>query len=382
MAMNLEDQKGLRVTVITAVMLLFIGKGTQVLAMLYLSNVTQTWLINLGQLVSMLPSAALNGGAPFVSAVWFPSNERATATALGVVATSLGIALSFVIGPQMVPDECLVHNKSQKTNQTLPSQELSLHMILHYMYLQLGMVILLLFCVIVYFPNKPKLPPSHSKAQKSIGGVKGLQMLCLKKSFWLLNVFSAVGLGVQIGWLSTLSAAVEPFGVSQRTAGWLGCVGSLSSMVSGVLTGRIADTMMYRFEHLLLVLMLGGGIFQLLFSLTCQNIIPYNEYLLYASVIGQGFILSPESSLLFELLMEATFPIHEAIVSGIYMATGNIVILLFYIPFLVGHVPTWVMNWVYLASLGVGIPFYAIFRVKYVRIGIDDSLVHSTVINS
>ena len=38
------------------------------------------------------------GGAPLLSAVWFPVHQRTTATALGVLSGTLGVAVSFIIG--------------------------------------------------------------------------------------------------------------------------------------------------------------------------------------------------------------------------------------------------------------------------------------------
>ena len=38
------------------------------------------------------------GGAPLLSAIWFPVHQRTTATAVGVLSGTLGVAVSFIIG--------------------------------------------------------------------------------------------------------------------------------------------------------------------------------------------------------------------------------------------------------------------------------------------
>ena len=38
------------------------------------------------------------GGPPVLSALWFPANERTTATALNIVLNNLGLGASFIIG--------------------------------------------------------------------------------------------------------------------------------------------------------------------------------------------------------------------------------------------------------------------------------------------
>ena len=43
------------------------------------------------------------GAPPLVSATWFPPSERTTATAIGTLAGSFGIAAAFAVGPAMVP---------------------------------------------------------------------------------------------------------------------------------------------------------------------------------------------------------------------------------------------------------------------------------------
>ena len=38
------------------------------------------------------------GGAPLLSATWFPAHQRTTATAIGSVMSGIGVSVSFIIG--------------------------------------------------------------------------------------------------------------------------------------------------------------------------------------------------------------------------------------------------------------------------------------------
>ena len=42
-----------------------------------------------------------------LSAAWFPADQRTTATAVSQVFNGLGNGVSFLLGPAMVPDDCL-----------------------------------------------------------------------------------------------------------------------------------------------------------------------------------------------------------------------------------------------------------------------------------
>lgn len=66
-----------------------------------------------GQLLNGLAGPVTQAAPPLLSSAWFPLNERTTATAITSLCGSLGVALSFVIGPKMVGE---VHLDSFQTN--------------------------------------------------------------------------------------------------------------------------------------------------------------------------------------------------------------------------------------------------------------------------
>ena len=55
-------------------------------------------LIHSGQLLICMAGPLTMGGAPLLSAIWFPVHQRTTATAIGVLSGTLGVAVSFIIG--------------------------------------------------------------------------------------------------------------------------------------------------------------------------------------------------------------------------------------------------------------------------------------------
>lgn len=55
-----------------------------------------------GQFLNGLAGPVAQAAPPLLSSAWFPRKERTTATAVASLCGCLGVALSFVIGPNMV----------------------------------------------------------------------------------------------------------------------------------------------------------------------------------------------------------------------------------------------------------------------------------------
>ena len=86
-----------------------------------------------------------------LSATWFASNERATATATALNFNQIGIAVAFLVGGHMAKNEVGIHD-------------------------YFGLITLLCAAVTVgtllQFQNKPPTPPSYSEIEKLIRGEK------------------------------------------------------------------------------------------------------------------------------------------------------------------------------------------------------------------
>lgn len=64
-----------------------------------------------GQLLNGLAGPVTQAAPPLLSSAWFPRNERTTATAISALCGSLGVAMSFVIGPNVVGRVDILHNE-------------------------------------------------------------------------------------------------------------------------------------------------------------------------------------------------------------------------------------------------------------------------------
>ena len=57
-----------------------------------------------GQLLNGLAGPVTQAAPTLLSSTWFPSEQRTTSTAVAALCGSLGVAISFVIGPLVVKD--------------------------------------------------------------------------------------------------------------------------------------------------------------------------------------------------------------------------------------------------------------------------------------
>ena len=177
-----------------------------------------------------------------LSATWFPPHERMTATAIATLASYLGSAFSYVVGPNLVPDvdyDNLTHYHAGQSididklrNNTTPEQmKFLLTRINDYLLVEAVLVGVLFFAVIIYFPAKPPVPPSLSSAAGRLDFVSGAKTLFKNRSFWLLLLIFSLSNGVNWGWSSVQNLIFSGVGIDQKTAGWLGFGANVASLL-------------------------------------------------------------------------------------------------------------------------------------------------------
>lgn len=158
--------------------------------------------MNTGQILNGLGGMLAQSVGPFISNTWFPPDERTTATAIATLASQCGLALSYVVGPSIVTEP---KDMSLQTNMTSEKIKVKLFDELSvFMFLELIITVVLLAVAVVYFPNKPKLPPSNSASLSKLNFKDGFKQLLGKKSFWLILFIAASTTGIYSGWNAVL----------------------------------------------------------------------------------------------------------------------------------------------------------------------------------
>lgn len=381
----LMDMKGLRVAVLAAAFLEFIGSGLRCIPVNDLT--LQTWIIHCGQFITGIGGPIAMAAAPLVSAAWFPPEQRTTATAISSLACYSGTALSFLIGPLLVPDVLTYVSPAQIKNATSKGQisflKLSHHFnqtqkdvfarkIMNLMYIELGATFLTMMCILIYFPEKPKLPPSVTAAVGRLEFKVGAKSLLKNGQFWLLVFIYGVGTGIYGGWCSVLDLNVSQFGISQNTAGWLGFGAVVAGSVSGISLSIFADHFARYMKLIVIALLAGATVSLAIFTLVCAGVLPFSETILYITSILGGFFVNGTIPLFFEMAVESTYPVAEGITSGFLTFSNNFLQVIFYIFPMIPNLGLGWINWCTFATTGVCIPLLLLWRQRRYRSSVDE----------
>jgi len=225
-------KKGLRVAVILGSVIVLIGCILRCFA----RTPHTFWLIVLGQALNAAVGPIVMALPPKISAVWFPVDERTTATAITGFSNSVGSVIGFAYG-------FFVHTSE--------------HIII-LTYIQTLCCLILCIVVIIYFPERPPSFPSESssleKPPTSI--LNSIVHLLLNKDFILLSFVGGLSSGIFAAWSALLDVILSPLGYSQEQAAWLGFSATLAGIIAGILVGRFSDSYSRHIKLFLIVFFL------------------------------------------------------------------------------------------------------------------------------
>ncbi|KAK3700887.1 hypothetical protein QZH41_012705 [Actinostola sp. cb2023] len=371
--------KGLRVAVITSLSLQVVGVLCEVLPLH--PYWVRTTMITFGEfLISIAVPAVQNVGVVVLSATWFPPNERMTATAIATLASYLGSATSYIMGPYIVPDVDygnITYRKGEKIDidllRNMTSQK---HLdfleskINEYILAECIILGILFFVALIYFPAKPPTPPCKSSAMERLDFCLGAKTLLKNRHFWLLLVVFGVSNGINWGWSSVQDLIFSHVGISQKAAGWLGFSGNIASLVA-IIFSWYTDRMKRHAKAILIFLFVSTSSAQLVLTLACDQVIPLTLVVFYASGIAQMVFYSGTVPLIMEIAAECAFPVAEGITSGVLILTVYTINLFFFIGFMFPQAsPLW-MNWLLVGSSAFCIPLIACYRGTNNRLSVD-----------
>ncbi|KAK3605961.1 hypothetical protein CHS0354_019638 [Potamilus streckersoni] len=382
------DRKGLRVSLLLTSSLMLIGAGIRCITQ---EPPTATWLIYVGQTINGIAGIVPFGGPALVASVWFPPEQRATATAISSFWNYCGVALSFVIGPQLVDtpmySDYNVTNTSERvapSNFNLlddpdPSSAINKDtlkpQVLHLLYIEFGAAGLLFLLTLIYFPSRPPLPPSITASIERTSYRKGLVNLMSNGPLWLIVLAYSIPTGVLGVWASVIDVNLNPIGISQLDAGWMGFYGTIFGCLAGLVVARFSDVFMKRMKMFLIILFLcaTGSIFW--FTVMCNQYISYSKVSLYASCIMSFVFVNGGIPLFYEISCEASYPVAEGVTGGFLTLLNNLFGIMFLFMLLIPGIGTTWMNWCLLGSSAIALPLLLIFPEKYRRTDIDITII-------
>ncbi|XP_078587851.1 choline/ethanolamine transporter flvcr2a-like [Branchiostoma floridae x Branchiostoma japonicum] len=298
-----------------------------------------------------------------VAAVWFGPREVSTATSIGVFGSQLGIALGFLIPPVLVPNAADIAVVERGMNVM--------------MFGTAGVTTLLFILVIIFFREKPPIPPSpaqasifESEAEYSyIGSVK---RLVKSVPFVLLIVTYGVNTGSFYA-ISTLlnQVVLSKYPGEEVNVGRIGLTIVLTGLLGSVLCGIWLDrTRTYK----------GTTVVVYILSFLCMTAFTFTLDLGYLAVVfvtagALGFFMTGYLPLGFEFAAEITYPESEGTSSGLLNASAQTfgIALTLFMGYLVNNVSTLAGSLCLCVTLFIGAILTALIKSDLKRLRAQQS---------
>lgn len=329
--------------------------------------------VHLGQILNAIAGPITMSPAALLSHIWFEDDLRTTATTIAWIATCLGIAATYFLGPALAP-----------TPKKVPIL----------LWFNTGIALIGLLMVFFHFPQQPsyrkrRLTSEYSdddddnvsddvtgrhgdsdanrpllesgvetfsdpdlSASPTPGSVgeydktaKQILVDCLEGVKYTLSHVDGLGMvliggfqmGMISGWNSVLPQVISGLGNSQQTAGLVSFVCSCMNMVGCFATGKISDHPKMRRRHKLVTIT--AIIISLVFICTSLLFVPMpgktrplivaNVCVVAVFLAGFAMFIGGMTPLFYEMLAEISYPVNEGISSGLVAFLGNLITVFF-----------------------------------------------------
>ncbi|KAG0729605.1 Disrupted in renal carcinoma protein 2 [Chionoecetes opilio] len=264
---------------------------------------------------------------PMIAAVWFPPNERTTATAFIQMSNQLGNAGSY-LEPLLVREPSDPHPGPEEVTEIRSD-------IRRLMYIWAGVGVATMVTVLVYFPSKPPSPPSLTSHIERLGFIDSMKIIVRNRDLLLVTLSYGLAIGVPSAWASVLNYSLYELGMTQKEAMGVGLFSVLAASLATLVMGRLTDMVYGHIKLSLIVCLAFTLLFYYWFFLLTWGAVPVTTWQIYAAVIGGLAFTNTTPPLFFELAVETAYPASEVVVGGVITATNNLIGLCFLFLFLV-----------------------------------------------
>ncbi|XP_064627340.1 heme transporter FLVCR2-like isoform X2 [Lineus longissimus] len=303
----LLDKKGLRVVGILGTFLNCLGAWLKCAAV----SPDRFGVLLFAQTICAIAQIFILGIPARLAAVWFGPNEVSTATAIGVFGNQVGVALGFLIPPNMIPfsrdyDE-VGHNMSIM------------------FYATAGVTTALFILVLCVFKKSPPVPPSlaqvaavQAAANEDYGA--SLKRLLKNRGFLLLTLTYGVNTGSYYAIGTLLNPIILKYYEGQQLlVGYIGLTLVLAGVLGSVVAGIWLDkTKTFRLTTILIyaLSMVGMAVF--------SGTLHLGQIVVVFVVVGAlGFFMTGYLPVGFEFAAEITYPESEGTSSGLLNASAQ-----------------------------------------------------------
>ncbi|KAI6646556.1 hypothetical protein LOD99_12677 [Oopsacas minuta] len=358
---------GLRYGILLGMLLTCIGAVMRIFTTSYPAA---TIIMYIAHFLNGLAGPASMGASTTISANWFPYNERTLATGIGGASVTLGVAISFIIGPLMV---------RQVNSTNITSTELSevTTDIYHMLYVLAGVCVILFLLMLVYYPSKPKYPPSITAEEQRSNFIQTFRQLLTNVSFWIIFLCYGIATGVCSAWSGFLYpnlSMLKSIKVTQVYVGWLGFYLTLAGVTSTIVTGMISDRLPRWKKSFLITAMVLAGITALLFTLFCNEMIKVGN-MTYFVITLTGILLktfvNSTIGIYYELSAELGYPVPEVTSTTVLTLANNLAGFVFLLLAQFPQLGTSWMNWCQAIAFFIVIPLLLFTPIRYNRLNKD-----------
>ena len=239
-----------------------------------------------------------------LSVIWFPENERTTATAVAQTSNGLGMAVGFLAPLTIARSE---------------SQTASIF------YLTAALTAIPVVCSLAYFPEAPEFAPSAAalvSQRREETREKG-DSSNSPRSFVVLIVMAAVLAGVSDGWQGCFQSILGDT-LSEQTIGLAGFVNCIAGNISAVAVGFLIDRIFRRKMKAAILISLGLCLAcTVWFAIQVAEGVSSEAWLILCITL-QGVFKDATSPLFYELSAELLYPQKESVSAGYLVLLLNL----------------------------------------------------------
>ncbi|XP_022662274.1 uncharacterized MFS-type transporter C09D4.1-like [Varroa jacobsoni] len=306
----LMEKKGLRFVIVIGAFGTALGSWIKVFGI----QPDQFWISMSGQTIVAFSQIFILSVPPRLAAVWFSPEEVSRACAIGVFGNQVGIALSFVIPPIVVPS-------GQDPAETAANL----------FRLFCGAAVcatIVLLAIFIGFQEKPAIPPNRAQISNDFDPdyLKTLRHLATNVPYVLLLLSYGVNVGVFYAISTLLNQVLSQYLPNQDTTiGFMGLSIVIAGMVGSVVCGVILDKSK-KFKEVTLGLYLLSTLLMFVYTFVLRT---RSVPVIFLTTASLGFFMTGYLPIGFELSSELTYPEPESTSSGLLNASAQIFGILF-----------------------------------------------------
>jgi len=381
------ESKGLRPTCLLVSGLIMVGAVIRCCRTLLPSPTVFLAACHICSILNGIAGVTVMASPPVISSLWFPQNERTTATSINQAFNMAGNGLAMLVGPALVKVNTPppngtngTDNWQEYTTRGIQAANISSNRdiediksdIDNYMLIDasIALVIFLLFCA--YYPSKPPLPPTPTSTIVRTDFKNGIKKLMGDRDILLTCFAYSMSQGIMGSWMGVMVLNLRSLDISDQQVGYIGLGSVIGQIVASLFVARFTDFFRHKIKLTILLLLVVSGALFVVLTMMCLGALPSTFPLLCAAIIAATSLNFACCPLFFELSVEIAYPVAESLVAGFLTATYNLVGIVFLFLFFIPNIGSIWINYVLVGSVVVSVPAVLLIRERYNRSSVDE----------